>query len=246
MPKNYSDLVLGLEGLKTGALLQIILQIAYLGVLFIITLSIRPYMSVMTGHESINPDVYTRMYLVSTLSLYLMLAIGILYLIIIYRYWLIGTKHLEDYDLDRLGIGRIGITLSLIGIGILVLAVAGVIISYSKMSPPDEHIYYGLGMSSDIITFYMRMSWLFLIPSILGGGILIIGMIMFSIMLIRLGKMEGIYPSLHTAGIILLIGIVLSIPSAFNILGWILIIAANILIYNGSRETVGEIRSKML
>lgn len=65
---------------------------------------------------------------------------------------------------------------------------------------------------------------------------------MFSIMLIRLGDMENISSNIHTAGILYIIGIVLSFIPYVNIIAVILNLIASILIYTGAGESISRIR----
>ncbi len=69
-----------------------------------------------------------------------------------------------------------------------------------------------------------------------------IGWILFSVMLIRLGDLKDVSNSIHTAGILYLIGIILSLVPYLSIIGEILILIAVILIYTGAGESLNRIR----
>ncbi len=242
MSKNCEGLLLGLSKLKKGALSMFFLEVFSLAGLLLVLLWMTPYYYTMYTHEEIERDIVVRWYLSSQLSLYVMLVSGIIGLIILYRYWYKATVHLEECDWNRFEIGKVGMLLTLIGGITLVAIVTGATYIVSTSSPMDYLHYHGPTSPNDIISLYMMVSWILTIPCFIGIILGVVGMIMFSIMLIRLSRENGVSPNFHTAGIILLMAVILSVPSILNILGWVLMIVANIIIYVGAKESIEKLR----
>ena len=242
MSKSYDGLFLGLSKLKKGALFMVFLEVFSLAGLLTILLWMGTHHYIIYAPEEITQDVVIRWYLSSQLFLYVMLVSGIIGLIILYKYWYRAAVHLEDYGWDRFEIGKMGVLLALVGGITLVAIVTGAAYIVSTSSPRDYLYFHGPTTPNDIISLYMMVSWLLTIPSFIGIILGVVGMMMFSIMLIRLSRENWASPNLHTAGILLLMGVILSVPSILNILGWVLMIVANIIIYIGAKESIEKLR----
>jgi hypothetical protein len=181
---------------------------------------------------TLNPTMMASAFIGALASLILIgTLIGIL-LLVGFIYWFMSAGRLKEYD-QRLGIGRTGVLLVVIGIILLIFggAIAATsLLTLSKHMISEGIPYYGLAALGGFI-------------AILGiGGILIfIGWILFSIMLMRLGDLEDVSGSIHTAGILYLIGVILSIIPYANFIGLILTLVAVILIYTGAGETLNRL-----
>jgi hypothetical protein len=72
----------------------------------------------------------------------------------------------------------------------------------------------------------------------IGAVLAIIGFIFFMVMLLRLGEVEGISPTLKNAGVMLLVGFILSFIPVINIIGAIITLIAVVMIYRGAGESI--------
>jgi hypothetical protein len=224
--EKLTYLVDGLRKLRTGALLQLI------AVIISVFALIYMFIVMGLGFMTLNPTMMASAFIGALASLILIgTLIGIL-LLVGFIYWFMSAGRLKEYD-QRLGIGRTGVLLVVIGIILLIFggAIAATsLLTLSKHMISEGIPYYGLAALGGFI-------------AILGiGGILIfIGWILFSIMLMRLGDLEDVSGSIHTAGILYLIGVILSIIPYANFIGLILTLVAVILIYTGAGETLNRL-----
>ena len=157
---------------------------------------------------------------------------GIL-LLIGFIYWFTAAVDLENYN-SGLGIGKTGVILIIIGIILAIVGVLSLIGMGAAYLGMAEHPYPGMGaMAFGGLIFFLGI----------GGLLVLIGWILFSIMLIRLGDLEEVSDTIHTAGILYLIGIVLSLIPFLNVIGSILILVAVVMIYTGAGSTLDNLRA---
>jgi hypothetical protein len=213
--KDVSSLISGLRKLRTGALLQITAVI--LSIIAVIYLFTIMGLSMLT----MEPRMMFGAMLSSLLGIGVLgVIIGIL-LLLGFIYWFTATGDLENYN-SRLGIGKTGVIIVIVGI---ILAILGALLLVGLP---------GMG-------FMALGGFMFFIG--IGGLLVLIGWILFSIMLIRLGDLEEVSDSIHTAGILYLIGIILSLIPYLNIVGNILVLIAVIMVYSGAGSTLDRLKS---
>ena len=225
--KEVSSLISGLRKLKTGALLQII------SVILCIIAVIYLFMIMGFFILSMSPRIMTGALLSSLLGVGILGVIIAILLLVGFIYWFTATGDLENYN-SRLGIGKTGVILIIIGIILVIIGGFSLIASRATYPGMEMHSYPGMGfMALGGFMFFLGI----------GGLLILIGWILFSIMLIRLGDLEEVSDSIHTAGILYLIGIILSLIPYLNIVGSILILIAVIMIYTGASSTLDRLKS---
>jgi len=223
--EGVSPLISGLRKLRTGALLQIISVVIGIVSDFItpiylhtaIGFSMLSSWSMADLPFSLPPSNIIGIEILETI-------IGIL-LLIGFIYWFTASDDLENYN-RRYEIGRTGAIIVVIGI---ILVIVEELFLIGMREPP----YPGIGAI---------FSW---VISLLGIGRLlaIIGLALFSIMLIRLGDLEEASDTIHIAGILYLIGIVLAFIQSTYAAGIMLILVAVILIYVGVDSALDSLRA---
>ena len=234
---DLSSLVDGLRKLRTGALLQIIAVV--------ISIIIFIYMFISVGALMLfSPRMLTGTVLPTLVGAAITGIVSGILSLIGFIYWFRATNSLREYNPDRLGIGRTGIILTVIGLILVILGGIVVIGSSLLTHISTTTSSTTLTMRSASITAPHATFIILGFVAILGaGGILaFIGWILFSIMLIRLGNLENVSSSLHTAGILYLIGFILSLIPFIGIVGGILILVAVIFIYTGSGDTLNQLK----
>ena len=187
--RDVTLLVEGLSKLRTGAiiiLIGIILEVAGIfmapGLLSIFA---------MTGAAP-SPGL-TLGALVTPLAL---LIIGVLLGIVAFILWFSATGKLKAYDPSRLGIGRTGMILQLVGVILIflgLLAIVPVIFAAGSTGSPEMligAIYGMLGLVG------------------LGAILALVGLILFGIMIMRLGEIQGVDPGFRTAGILYILTLI--------------------------------------
>jgi len=223
--EDVRELVDGLYRLRTGALLQILAVIVSLiGLVYAISiLGLSIFMSPQMGLGSI----------VSTIgSIVLVAFISGILMLIGFIYWFMATGNLRNYNPSKLGIGRTGVTIIVIGLIIALLAIlalAGAVATLPPAGPREPALLFATTGGFAILV-------------LLGLIMVFIGWILFSVMLIRLGDLENVSNTIHTAGILYLIGIIVSLVPYLTVIGEILILIAVILIYTGAGESLNRIR----
>lgn len=137
-----------------------------------------------------------------------------------------ATGHFKSHD-PGLGIGRIGVILELIG---LITIIIGATVFGALLS--SREAYQGPPM-------LMETNLLALLGVLLFGAVLIvIGGVLYSVMLIRLGEIEVIDKLLKWAGILYLIGTLISLIPLINLVSVILGVVAMIILYYGCNSSL--------
>jgi len=203
------ELIKGLRGLKNGALVNLI-SIA------LVLVAVLSVMGTVSGLRDPKMAMLALMALGSFLVLLLAaIALGIVGFILYFE----ATGHLKRYN-PSLGIGRTGMSLQVLGIVLLFLSVfiiAGVALAHKP---------YAAVLAFPIL-------------ALLSAVLLIVGAVLFGIMLMRLGDVPGVSSGFRTAGIIYLVGLVLSF--LFEPVGSILGIVATVLIYKSAKDSLSSI-----
>ena len=130
-----------------------------------------------------------------------------------------AAARLAEYSRERYSIGYTGTRLFIIG---LVAELIGLLLLVG-------------GAAAASITVILGSFALVAIGGIAG----FIGMILFDVMLIRLGEVDATF---KTAGIILLIGIILSLITETAIIGTLLLLVGYYLVYSAAGRAAGRIQ----
>ncbi len=130
-----------------------------------------------------------------------------------------ATGHLKRYRAD-LGIGRTGMILLLAGI-ILMFVDMFIVAGIARYQPFTDHL---------------KLLILVIVSMIL----LIIGAVFFGIMLMRLGEIPEVSSSFKTAGILYILGFILSIIF-LGVIGGIIGVISTVLIYKSAKESLSAI-----
>ncbi len=222
---DLDSLVEGLKDLRTGALLEI-LSVVMLIVAFIPLFTMFPTLDVM-GRETMPPLglMITQALLILALA-FIAVALSIVSFYKFYK----AASHFKDYDPSRLGIGKTGVTLIIIAIVILIVSLLVMIGAISSMAPSS-----GLRMAENLLLgTFTSMIFVMLIAAILA----LVGSILFGIMIMRLGEVEGLEPGFRTAGIIYIVSIVISLIPFIAVVGFVLSLVSLILIYSYSGSSL--------
>lgn len=206
-----SELVNGLRDLRVGAMLNLISVILVLASVIFLFATIGGFPNLK------DPSAFIGLMAIAGTYVTILIVAAIIGLVGFVFYFK-ATGHLKRYDPDY-GIGRIGMVLQIVGL-ILMLASFGLIflaVSLARALPQAA-----LGAT---------LSMLGLI--IVGAIVIIVGSILFSVMLIRLGKVDS---GFKIAGILYLIGIILNF--IVSGIGTILGIVSTILIYTSSGRSL--------
>ena len=123
-----------------------------------------------------------------------------------------ATSLLASYNPGDYSIGHTGTKLFIAG---LVVELIGLIVAIAGALTSPGLFIMGLGVVG------------------LGGLLQLIGMILFAVMLMRLGSLDG---SFKTAGIILLVGIVLSLITYTAVIGAVLVLVGYYLVYSAAKR----------
>jgi len=208
--QSVGELVEGLRKLRTGALLSIVSTIlAFVGLAVI-------FASVGFA-VSTDPNAIMAMLGTAAIGLGLLAATLVLSLIA-FILWFMATGHFKRHDPVKLGIGRLGMILVVVGI-ILVLAMMVVIV---------------VGAVAGSLGVFVSALMGGIVIAVLGGVLAFVGVILFALMLMRLPETPKVDSSLKTAGILYIIGMILS----FILIGAVLMLVAVILIYTGSGVSI--------
>ncbi|AEM38651.1 hypothetical protein Pyrfu_0782 [Pyrolobus fumarii 1A] len=212
----------GLAALRRGALYNIISFVLIVaGGVFMIASSLAAMGGIAVPAEApMGPEHATRIIgrvLLATIPYFAAIALGLVLAILAWIVWRRAATHLSLYD-PSYGIGATGALLVLIGYVIILLSIVVAIALVSSG-------VVGLALAAFGGMF-------------LGALISFIGGVMFAIMLLRLDKIEG---GLKIAGILLLVGMVLSI---FNMsVGAALLLVTSILVYYYSGIALSKLES---
>lgn len=208
-----AELIEGLKDLKTGAMVSLISIVLVLVSLVLIFGSVG-----MINPE--NPQAFL-VAMGALGSFAILILIAVILGIIGFVMYFMATGHLKRYD-PKLGIGWWGMVLQLVGLILMfvpILLLVGVVVS----NPHANGAIAGAVLAS-------------LGLLIIGGLMIIVGAILFGIMLMRLGEDPNVESGFKTAGIIYLVGIVLSFIA--GAIGEILGIVTTILIYINAKNSL--------
>ncbi len=138
--------------------------------------------------------------------------------IVSFIFYFNATGHLKRYKAD-LGIGRTGMILLLAGIILLFIGMF-IIIGVASYQP---------------FTALLTLPILMIVSAIL----LIIGAVFFGIMLMRLGETHEVSSGFKTAGILYIIGLILSF--FLGVVGGIVGVISTVLIYKSAKESLSSL-----
>ncbi len=212
------DLIRGLERLRLGALLGLISAIL-LFCTMILAIS-----SLFTA-----PQAFAA-WLASLIGLGLLI---IVLDIVSFILWALAARSLSRYN-QRYKIGWIGILLQIISIVVLVVVLTaffGVIMTISQSASESA----SLGFAMPIL---FSMIGLLIVPAVLS----IIGSILFGVMLMRLPEEPNVDSMFKTAGIIWIVAVVLMLIPYVSLVGTILMLVAEILIFIASKNSLKALR----
>ncbi len=223
-PANDS-LVRGLSDLKTGALFSLIVY-AFFFLLMLIALAMMPHIMI-PGMGPGFPSAGLAAFL-GVLSLIAVMGIVIIILAVLafYKFYK-ATGHLKEYDAPRLGIGRTGILISLAGLVVITVVMLILI--------PSMAISGRLGGLSTMFAFLGLM--------IIAAVLIIVGSILFGVMVMRLGEVDGLDPGFRWAGILYIAGVILGLIPNLAMVGTILGLVSAILIYTYSKNSLEALKS---
>ncbi|MEM4700503.1 MAG: DUF973 family protein [Candidatus Nezhaarchaeales archaeon] len=187
-------LIAGLEKLRGGALLSMIstaLAAAALGVILCVASSIgpgRPWLEAVALHE------------VAAASAALIMALASLVLAVAaFVYWFMASGDLKRHS-PRLGIGRTGMVLSLVGVALLLLVlVAGA----AALAP-------SLPRQPADLEAVARVAVAMVAGALASAAIVVVGGVLFGVMIIRLADEPGVQRGFAKAGVLFIVGLVLS------------------------------------
>ncbi len=191
---RISDLIEGFKRFRTGILLQIIGSVfGTIGAIFALTIILMP----------IAIPVYVICGVISLIA---------------FIFIFIATGWFKSYDPARLGIGRKGIILELLGLGIMIvgaiilLATIGLAVLFSVDAGEDIGSLLAGGALAGII--------LSIICYLICAVLALVGAIMYFIFLFRLAEVPRADPMIKTGVILTIVGIVVAI--VFAIVGAVL------------------------
>ncbi|MGB9631230.1 MAG: DUF973 family protein [Candidatus Methanodesulfokora sp.] len=240
---RLDDLIEGIERLKNGALVSILS--IFLGIAaFIVLLAFLPQkilnMSLYLNITEVNRTVvsFIGKRLVAALPYLaasgIMLIIAAVLAIASFILFFMATGSLKRYNED-LGLGRMGLIIVLISLFLpLLILVGGILIAPAPM---------GEGRHFPRFPVLMPAMLIMILLIILSSLLMIIGLILFSIMLIRLPKEGDVDEGFKTAGIIMAAGSVLMLIPLISIIGLVLFMVALILIYTSAKSSLKKLRS---
>ncbi|MGC8932310.1 MAG: DUF973 family protein [Candidatus Methanodesulfokora sp.] len=241
---RLDDLIEGIERLKNGALVSILS--IFLGIAaFIVLLAFLPQkilnMSLYLNITEVNRTVvsFIGKRLVAALPYLaasgIMLIIAAVLAIASFILFFMATGSLKRYNED-LGLGRMGLIIVLISLFLpLLILVGGILIA--PTAPMGE------GRHFPRFPVLMPVMLIMILLIILSSLLMIIGLILFSIMLIRLPKEGDVDEGFKTAGIIMAAGSVLMLIPLISIIGLVLFMVALILIYTSAKSSLKKLRS---
>ncbi len=215
------SIIAALKDLKLGSILSILSGVLGIMSVLPILLSLpRMFMRTETPREmwrQIMPGIVP-----ATLLFAAALVIGIISL----YFWFRASNNFKRYD-ERLGIGKIGAILSIIGVSIIVISLLILLATLPQ-------IVSMIGMPMDAVGEQLAMRFLSLIPAVivmlLGALIYLIGWILYGVMVMRLGEIQGLNPDFKYAGIIMIAGSLLSFIGNLAIVGLVLELVSLIMI----------------
>ena len=215
--QNLGELIAGLRRLRTGALISLIAVILIIVSLGIIFFSVGFFM------PGPGASPYPPMAMITGTVMFSLVVIGAAAVLglIAYILWFMAAGHLKRYNM-KWGIGRLGMTLQIIALAIIALALIIIL---------PTAIIGGFKVFLGVFAGFVGIMFV-------GGILSIVGAILFAIMLIRLPEEPKIDSGFKVAGILYLLGLIISLIPTINIVGLILSIVAVIMIYISSGNSL--------
>jgi len=215
------SIIAALKDLKLGSILSILSGV--LGIISVLPILLslpRMFMRTETPREML------RQIMPGIVPAALLFAAALVIGIISLYFWFRASNNFKRYD-ERLGIGKIGAILSIIGISIIVISLLILLATLPQ-------IVSMIGMPMDAVGEQLAMRFLSLIPAVivmlLGALIYSIGWILYGVMVMRLGEIQGLNPDFKYAGIIMIAGSLLSFIGDLAIVGLVLELVSLIMI----------------
>lgn len=231
-PELTEHLRRGLSDLRTGALLNLIAYaIILIAVLSFLPLVLLPYMSISRIGEISRP---LGMIISALVSIGIVILVAVIMFIISFYYFFRSTGHFKSFD-PKLGIGRTGMMLQLMGLIILIIGLLAFLMlsAITKVSATRA-----LGETHGPFILIFAMLGVMFIAAVIS----FIGGLLFGVMLTRLGEVEGL-SEFRTAGILYIVALVLSVIPFISLAGMAIGIVAMILIYTYSGRGLRSIES---
>ncbi len=219
---QVSELIEGFRKLRFGALISIISVIIAFASLAIL------FFTVGFAFPTIHPAPMFHMFSGVAITMMTVMLVASALSLIAFILWFMATGNLKRYNPDRFGIGRLGLLLQVIGI---ILIFAGSL----------AFVGVAFAQGSNIAFFGVFFSFMAVI--MFAAILVLVGAILFAIMLIRLPEDQNVESDFKTAGILYLIGIILSIIPYISMVGSILILVAVILIFTYSGSTLKRLET---
>ena len=217
------SIIAALKDLKLGSILSILSGV--LGIISVLPILLslpRMFMRTETPREML------RQIMPGIVPAALLFAAALVIGIISLYFWFRASNNFKRYD-ERLGIGKIGAILSIIGISIIVISLLILLATL-----PQIVSMIGMPAGMDAVGEQLAMRFLSLIPAVivmlLGALIYSIGWILYGVMVMRLGEIQGLNPDFKYAGIIMIAGSLLSFIGDLAIVGLVLELVSLIMI----------------
>ncbi len=214
-------LVMGLSDLKSGAKYSLI---AYLLSLLIVAAAFMMFPSLLGGGMRVPSTNLTALISLGIFLLLVGIAILVVVIVALYKFYR-ATGHLREFD-PRLGLGRTGILLVILGIVVLLLgtSIAGLSIGLTAPRMGPSAI---LGAIFSIVGIV-----------ILGVALVVIGDILFAVMVMRLAEIEGLDRGFRIAGALYIASVVLSFVPYIGVAGYAIGLVSTFLIYTYSKNSL--------
>jgi len=219
------SLLSGLKNLKLGALMELIAVLLVIISLVVLFFSI-PSPTPMSPYPPTG-----MMNLALLLPAMLLVLVALVLVLVSYIIIFKATGDLKRYSPSRLGIGRTGMILQLLGLILIFLCVIAMVPTFAAIGP-------NIGIN-EVFTVLGAIAILVVIAVVL----LIVGSILFGVMVMRLSEVEGLDPGFKTAGILYIASVILSIIPVISVIGGILALVSMILIYIYSNSSIKRLES---
>ena len=219
---QVSELIEGFRKLRFGALISIISVIVAFASLAIL------FFTVGFALPTIYPAPMSHMFSGVAITTMTVILVASALSLIAFILWFMATGNFKRYNPDRFGIGRLGLLLQIIGI-ILIFAGSLAFVGVAFAQGPNITLF---GVFFGFIAIVM-----------LAAILVLVGAILFAIMLMRLPEDQNVESDFKTAGILYLIGIILSIIPYISMVGSILTLVAVILIFTYSGSTLKRLET---
>lgn len=232
------SLARGLLDLKSGALLSLV-GYALLFIMLVAALAlVSPLVTfAMKGFSPPNLSIYMGFLSLLIIAFLAELVIAILAFYKFYK----ASSHFKEYNPSKLGIGKTGILLELSGVAILIIGVVMLFASLSLMGIAGE-ISPGPHVPSSRLIALVSPLLLVLGPLLIGLALIVVGGILFGIMIVRLAEVDGLDKEFMWAGILYIVGIILSLIPNIGIVGSLLGLVSTILMYSSSKKSLEALK----